>query len=152
MDIPCPDCGHAARPSTEEERNRFGNVELVSPSRTLVCSHCHHAFTSAKRSRALDLDIARKLAEVGARGKEAFRFMRRALGYTAAELSELLGVEPETLSRWENGKRAIPSCPMVLMASLVLDRSRRRNSMVPRLRAVVSRAEAPDAPLHVTRV
>ena len=152
MEIPCPRCGQPSFPSPTEERLRFANIELIAPSRTLVCSRCAHAFTSAKRDRALDLDIARKLAEMGARNKDAFRFMRRALGYTAAAMSELLGVEPETLSRWENGKRAIPSCPMALMASLVLDRQRKRDSMVPRLRAVVQNLHGPEGATRVTRV
>lgn len=153
METPCPKCGQAALPSSEEETRSFANIEVIAPSRTLVCGSCGHAFTSPNRDRAIDLDVARKLSEMGARNKEAFRFMRRALGYTAAELGELLGVEPETLSRWETGKRAIPSCQMTNLASLVLDRQRGRDSMVARLRAVVENTRGgPDAPLHVTRV
>lgn len=39
-------------------------------------------------------------------GKE-IRFLRKNMGLTATKLSEIIGVEIETISRWENGKQTI---------------------------------------------
>ena len=39
-------------------------------------------------------------------GKE-IRFLRKNMGLTATKLSKIIGVEIETISRWENGKQAI---------------------------------------------
>jgi len=39
------------------------------------------------------------------------RFVRKALGWTAAQLAERIDVTPETISRWEQGHSAIsPKC------------------------------------------
>jgi len=48
--------------------------------------------------------VARKSALVAAE----FRFLRQFLGHSSGDFAELLGVTPETLSRWENAKRDIP--------------------------------------------
>jgi putative zinc finger/helix-turn-helix YgiT family protein len=37
-----------------------------------------------------------------------FRFLRQFLGQSSKDFAKILGVTPETLSRWENAKREIP--------------------------------------------
>ena len=39
-------------------------------------------------------------------GKE-IRFLRKAADWTAKQLAEIIGVTPESVSRWENGKEVV---------------------------------------------
>jgi DNA-binding transcriptional regulator YiaG len=41
--------------------------------------------------------------------------MRKNLGFKAVELARLLHVTPETMSRWENGKKVMPKCEQYLL-------------------------------------
>jgi DNA-binding transcriptional regulator YiaG len=50
--------------------------------------------------------IARVMDDFKLGGKE-FKFLRKAIGIKAVDLADFLGVTPETLSRWENGKEPI---------------------------------------------
>ena len=40
---------------------------------------------------------------------EEFRFLRQFLGQSSKDFAKILGVTPETLSRWENAKYEIPA-------------------------------------------
>lgn len=80
--------------------------------------------------------VAGKLAELGARSGGAFHFMRKAIGMRAADLAELLGVPPETLSQWENGQRGMDRGAIVALGSLVLDRIDGRSTTLDRLQAL----------------
>jgi putative zinc finger/helix-turn-helix YgiT family protein len=39
---------------------------------------------------------------------EEARFLRRFLGYSSQDFAALIGVRPETVSRWENAKAPVP--------------------------------------------
>jgi putative zinc finger/helix-turn-helix YgiT family protein len=52
-----------------------------------------------------ELLVARKSALNAAE----FRFLRQFLGHSSKDFAKTLGVAPETLSRWENASRDIPS-------------------------------------------
>jgi transcriptional regulator with XRE-family HTH domain len=56
---------------------------------------------------------------MGLRTGESFRFMRKAVGLRANELSEYLGVAPETISRWETGKWDPDKAAFAALAALV---------------------------------
>jgi DNA-binding transcriptional regulator YiaG len=70
-----------------------------------------------------EMAIATALALEGPVHGEAFRFMRGALGMTAKALAELLGVAPETVSRWETGERDVDRGAWLTLGSLVLERA-----------------------------
>jgi transcriptional regulator with XRE-family HTH domain len=53
-------------------------------------------------------------------GKELKR-KRAALGLTQVQLAEILGVQPNTVARWENGVLVIPK--MVSLAIATVERS-----------------------------
>ena len=47
------------------------------------------------------------------------RYARRAMGLTQAQLADILGVTPETISRWETGAEVYkPAVPLALAALL----------------------------------
>jgi transcriptional regulator with XRE-family HTH domain len=52
------------------------------------------------------------------------KWVRKALGYTGAELGALLGVRPETVSRWERDERAVDHTAWALLGLLAMDQRR----------------------------
>lgn len=53
----------------------------------------------------------------------AFKFIRKALGFTAVRLGELLAVRSETISRWENGAAEFDRGAWVALGALALERA-----------------------------
>ena len=60
------------------------------------------------------------LAQSGAEGPAAFRYMRKVLGLKGVELAKMLETTPETVSRWEHSKHPIDVKAVRLLASMVL--------------------------------
>ena len=67
--------------------------------------------------------IARTLLDAGEASGEAFKFARKAMGIRAADLAPVLGVTPETVSRWEADKHAIDRGSWALLGLLAADRA-----------------------------
>jgi DNA-binding transcriptional regulator YiaG len=131
----CAHCGNRTfRPASAPEVIRVGELEFRAEVPVVECRGCGARFADGDARERAAQRTALWLAEQGARTKEAFRFMRKAIGMRAAELAELVGVGPETVSRWETGKRDISHCALALLGQLVIDRIRQRDSFVGRLR------------------
>ena len=75
-------------------------------------------------------------ARAGESSGEVMRFMRKAAGLRALELAELLGVTPETVSRWETGKQPLEHRAMAILGSIVVERYEGRNSTLENLKAL----------------
>lgn len=88
-----------------------------------------------------ELAVAEKLAGLGIRTGEAFKFMRKALGLRAVDLAELLDVAAETVSRWETGEPEARA--FALLGSIVAERLRGQEETVDRLRALRSPRKRP---------
>lgn len=67
---------------------------------------------------------------------ESFRFLRKKSGVKAAELAELLGVRPETVSAWETGRSAVNRAAWMVVAQIALDRLEGGAPMRERLEAI----------------
>jgi transcriptional regulator with XRE-family HTH domain len=48
--------------------------------------------------------------------------MRRILGFSSSELAALVGVALETVSRWENGVRAVDALSFRVLGMIAADR------------------------------
>jgi DNA-binding transcriptional regulator YiaG len=70
-----------------------------------------------------DAAVAAKLAEAGVTQPEALKFMRKVTGLQGKEFAELLLVRPETVSRWEQGKRPIDRATYAIIRQLVHERA-----------------------------
>ena len=143
----CED-GTLKRGSAELRRTVDG-VTFESKLPAAVCKACGEAFVDAAPLERFELGIAAELAGMGHCNPIAFRFMRKALGLSGVELAELLGVKAETISRWENGARALDRGAFALVAGLIADRIEGRNDTRARLEAL--RAPVKKAP-RVVRV
>lgn len=69
--------------------------------------------------RALALAIAGKEPRLSA---EEIRFLRKYIGLSSGDFAQHIGVAPETVSRWENGKSPMSLTADRLLRMLVLTR------------------------------
>jgi len=103
----------------------------------LECASCGEVVFPLPGLEAFELNAAGELAREGPSNGETFRFMRKAIGMRAVDLAELLDVAPETLSRWENGQRAVDRAAWVALSALVADHLEGRTSTLDRLKALL---------------
>ena len=96
-----------------------GELEFEGLVRGFRCEACGEEYLDGVDTGHLEGCIAAWLAEHGEISREAFRFMRKAIGMRAAELAELLDVTPETVSHWETGKYSIPWSAVAILGAIV---------------------------------
>ncbi len=133
----CIQCGSAELRQIETED------ELTVAGRTFTrtvpaqrCEKCGEVYYRGDDLGSVELDVARELARKGPATGETLRFMRTALGLPSGELAALLGVTPETVSRWEHGKLAFDRRTYALVGLLVLDRIEGRSTVADVLRGL----------------
>lgn len=104
----------------------------------LNCRNCGEVYFDGPSLERFELRAAVELARAGEASGEVMRFMREAAGLRATELAELLGVTPETVSRWETGKQPMEHRAMAVVGSLVVERLEGRTSTLDNLKALRS--------------
>jgi DNA-binding transcriptional regulator YiaG len=87
------------------------------------CPSCREVFTPAEEPMAFGEAVARRLIVDGDVSGASFRYLRHTLGVTGQALAEMLGVEPELVSRWEQGDRDVDRLAWAVLAMLVLEAS-----------------------------
>jgi putative zinc finger/helix-turn-helix YgiT family protein len=107
--------------ATLEETRRFGDYAFVATIAGRRCEACGETFAPAPALERLERKIAAELARGGAHSPEAFKFMRKIAELRSNELAGLLGVEPETVSRWESGANPLDPKAVAVLGALVLD-------------------------------
>lgn len=97
-------------------------VTIYNAATHKVCKHCgldSHSIHYPERLTAATAVYRCKLSEK-LFGKE-IRFLRKAMGWSAALFAEKFGVAPETVSRWENDKLPMSPANEKLMRLHVLN-------------------------------
>ena len=126
----CPNCGadRLAPQTTTRKRHVAGHVFTADlPGR--LCAKCRTSYFDDLVVGQFDALVAAKLAEAAVTQPEALKFMRKVTGLQGKEFAELLAVRPETVSRWEQGRRPIDRATYAVIRQLVYDvpaASRRR--------------------------
>ena len=69
----------------------------------------------------IQLKIASEFARRGIVNGGTFKAIRKALRFKSVDLAHLLGVMPETISRWEAGALPMPRPSWVAVAALLRD-------------------------------
>ena len=120
----CPTCGAAslAMAVCSERIELAGEVFTAADVPCERCAECGEELVSYEERARFELGVAAELARRGRRTGTALRFMRKALGFRAAELAALLAVAPETFSRWENGEREPEPRAFALVGMLAHER------------------------------
>lgn len=116
FDLVCP-----FEPHTCTEKIECGGVRFVTSTparRCPVCGLVALGEGSPARERLL---VGLALANLGRFSPEAIRTIRLGLELTGAELGQLLGVTPETISHWENGRNPQPRTAWVTLACLAAE-------------------------------
>ena len=100
------------------------------------CVTCGEGYISADDGAQFETAIAEELARRGATSGDAFKYMRRHLMLRGGDLAVLLSVAPETVSRWETGKRPVDPAAARLLGVLVLEKTAGRSETLERLRSL----------------
>lgn len=141
----CVACGFAGplETASEDESVTVGGHTFTGAVPAERCPQCGETYTDAEGHRALALSVARALIEAGEVSGGVFRFFRHSLGLTGAALAGLLGVAPDTVSRWERGERDVDRLAWATVAGLILDEIKEG----PRMRDVLEAMRTPGPPL-----
>ncbi len=102
------------------------------------CLQCGARYAGQHALELFDQMVARDLAESGVASGEAVRFMRKVIGVSAKEWADLLGVTPETVSRWENDQRAIDPTALRMLRAATLDRFHGHTTTVDKFRQTLT--------------
>lgn len=107
----CINCGGAMKSATGTHRyteSGLPNVTLVGVE-LRTCPNCGEREVSIPRVETLHRMIARAIIKSQAViSPEEIRYLRKWLGYSSADFALVMGVRPETVSRWENKDAAFP--------------------------------------------
>lgn len=100
----CPMCGEGVLRSRREARRYGRGVEVVLENVVVRhCPACGEELVVIPAIEALHKAIAASLAKSAARLRPGeIRFLRTFLGYSSADFARVMGVSPETVSRWES--------------------------------------------------
>jgi len=113
--------------------------EVTLPTqRCLACGE--ETFAASALVRA-ERAVARALIDSGMHSGDVVRWVRKSAGLRAVDLAELLGVAPETVSRWENDKHPIDRASWATLAALATEGL--DGPTAARLRAAASPAQLP---------
>jgi transcriptional regulator with XRE-family HTH domain len=75
------------------------------------CPSCDQPAAEIPKVKALHRLIARDIVCMReALSGDEVRFLRKELGMKGKEVADALAIEPETYSRWENGKQTVAPC------------------------------------------
>lgn len=138
----CPTCGRSGiGPGTTTLSHRLGDSTFTAEVPAEVCPHCGESLVHSKDLRWFETAVARAAMEAGLHNGEALRWMRKSAGLRAVDVAALLGVTPETLSRWENDKRTIERASWAALAALATEGL--DGPTAARLRAAAAPAPSP---------
>jgi len=130
----CPNCGGTGfRETSVDHEIRVGTTVAWAGIPAAECLSCHERFADGPALVQAELAMAQMLSHY-APTPDAFRFLRAVLRMKAGELADLFDVAPETVSRWENGKRAIDPASWAHLCGMLKDRIEERTTTWDRLR------------------
>lgn len=136
----CVECGGTKfEVGTHEQKYIVDAIVFRVESKADRCVKCGSMLVESVAMGVGELRAAGWLAENNIISGASFKFMRKALMFRAKEIADLLGVTPESVSRWENGRLDVDRRVWFLLAEIVLDRvegeAGKRTSTLERLKA-----------------
>jgi putative zinc finger/helix-turn-helix YgiT family protein len=115
----CQRCDRYPEGSTTMEVSRTFDGHLFKAKvRARRCLKCREKFPAPDSDQDLDRRIALRLALSWPPSPAAMGLMRKVIGLSARDLAALLGVAPETVSRWEHGRLTPGRQTVALLAQL----------------------------------
>jgi len=102
----CPSCGKGETFRPWSGKLAVMGVEVAATGKR--CSSCDETLFTADEVEQQERAAAELIVARGVRTGEEFRFVRKVAGLRANDVAAMLDATPETVSRWEGGKLAIP--------------------------------------------
>ncbi len=125
----CVNCNARALKKRLVERMRaVGDHVFAAKLPAEVCTVCATQYFADVAVESFDLGIAAALLDAGATGAQALKFLRSVTGLQGKEFADLIGVRPETVSRWEQGRGAIDRATYTVLRQLVAERQQHRTN------------------------
>lgn len=121
-------CTHSLMDTEYPESRTIAGVTFRASLPAQKCRKCEELFVTSEALEAFDEQVAREIAQLGLADPKAIRFMRKAIGLAAKDFAVLLGVAPETVSRWENGERPMDRAALAVLEMLVRQNEKERAS------------------------
>ena len=149
----CPKCQseRVEQGPQRTTRKLFGRT-YATQLRGSRCLECGESWVNAMDLLRFELAIAAHIAENGPVSGESLSWMRRALGFTGEELASMLDVRPETLSRWETGKREVDRNAWLTASALVVDEVEGTSRTRARIESLAHPSRAKRVSLDLTRI
>ena len=135
----CTGCGTKAkrfRKAKREQRYQVGETTYHASVSMRQCPKCGEGYVEGQELKAAELAVAAEVARRGPAAGFSFRFMRKVLGIRGNEMAELLGVRPETVSRWEQGRGDVDRSAWTVLSSIVIEEREGRRALRARLEAL----------------
>lgn len=147
----CPTCGmvETLKDGTTELSTTFGAQVFVATVPAEVCGTCGEAIVTSATLGAYENTVTRALIASGASDGKALKWVRKSAGLTGVELARLLGVAPETVSRWENNAQVPDRAAVALLGALALDALEGRTTTRDHLDALARAVTAAVVPARV---
>jgi len=142
----CADCGGKLKITGSTHRYAESGLPSVVLHGVQVrkCQECGAEEVAIPNVAGLHRCIAEMLvARKSALNAVELRFLRQFLGHSSKDFAKTLGVAPETLSRWENASRDIPSVVDRVVRLLVVNTPPRTDYSADMLANI-----RPTAPKH----
>lgn len=119
----CPECGGAITESTGSHPYIGSELPHVVLQGVKIhkCAECGHSSVIIKKLAELHRVLARSIAKSPHKlDAGEICFLRKHLGWSGRNFARHFGVSPETVSRWENGKKAMGPTAERLLRMLAL--------------------------------
>ncbi len=139
----CHACGGVLGAGRREVARKVGARRFTAMLPTRRCGACAEVTFEGPVLARFEAAVTEALVHAGAQDGEAIRWLRKSTDLRAVDLGELLGVTPETISRWENDRVAAPRAAVAVLAELALADEAGRRAIVARLRTLASPERAP---------
>ena len=124
----CMSCGKPVRLQIETRKHDIGLDEPITVEGAEVarCANCGEEYVGIPRERALLKAVAHEVATKRPKLTAAeIRFLRTYLGLSSNDFAQVIGVDPSTVSRWENGHQDMGEQTERLLRLLALVGGRR---------------------------
>jgi putative zinc finger/helix-turn-helix YgiT family protein len=140
----CESCGAQTKSGRENYRYTECGLDSVTLMNVEVrrCPECGDYEVDIPRMEELHCLIAQEVASKGPRlTAQEIRFLRKYLGFSGVDFAATLDVTPETVSRWEGGKKQMSPISERALRLMVFVRSPIEEYPLERL-AEVAQGEA----------
>jgi putative zinc finger/helix-turn-helix YgiT family protein len=142
----CVRCGASAtrfRKGKRQQRYQIGETTFSTIVPMKECPVCGEGYVDGAEMKTAELAVAAEVARRGPAIGLSFRFMRSVLGIRGNEMAELLGVRPETISRWEKERGDVDRAAWALLGSMVIEAQEGGRALRDRLETLRHPARVP---------